>query len=92
MLKKVKNYCKYPLDLNDLKNIYTTLNSINKAYDAIIFIKPLGCTKGSAIIPIIQKICNQHKIPILFLSYGTKIKENKIELEEFLNSIVRKKN
>lgn len=92
MLKKVKNYCKYPLNFNDLKNIYTTLNSINKAYDAVIFIKPLGCTKGAATIPIIQKICNQHKMPILFLSYGTKIKETRIKLEEFLNSIVRKKN
>lgn len=69
ILKKIKKYCKYKLGADGSDNIYRTLYLTKKKYDGIIHIKPFGCTPEITAIPIIQKICEENEIPIIFFSY-----------------------
>ncbi len=69
MLRTTKKYCKYTLGADGLDNVYRTIKLINKKYDGIIHTKPFGCTPEVGAIPIIQKICQENNMPILFFSY-----------------------
>ncbi len=82
---KTRKYCKYSLGADGLDNVYRTLNFINKKYDGIIHTKPFGCTPEIGAIPIIQKICNDYNMPIIFFSYDveTSMEGFKTRLEAF---------
>ena len=69
ILFKTKKYCKYILGADGLDNVYRTLFYIDKNYDGIIHTKPFGCTPEIGAIPIIQKICGEVDMPIIFFSY-----------------------
>ena len=96
MLRQSKKYCKFTLGADGLDNVYRTLDSINKKYDGIIHTKPFGCTPEIGAIPIIQKICKEHEMPIIFLSYDVETSNEgiKTRLEAFydLLNIRRNKN
>ena len=42
---------------------------IKKKYDGIIHTKPFGCTPEITAIPIIQNVCKDYDMPILFFSF-----------------------
>ena len=95
MKRNVKYYCKYMLGADGLDNIYRTLYLSKKKYDGIIHIKPFGCTPEITAIPIIQKICEKEKTPIIFLSYDEESATTGIEtrLEAFKDLItIRREN
>lgn len=85
LLRKSKKYCKYTLGADGLDNVYRTLKLIDKKYDGIIHTKPFGCTPEIGAIPIIQKICNEHNMPIIFFSYDVETSNEgiKTRLEAF---------
>lgn len=85
MLRVTKNYCKYSLGADGLDNVYRSIKLINKAYDGIIHTKPFGCTPEIGAIPIIQKVCQEHEMPIIFFSYDTETSDEgiKTRLEAF---------
>ena len=85
LLWRTRKYCKYNLGADGLDNVYRTLNLINKKYDGIIHTKPFGCTPEIGAIPIIQKICNENNMPILFFSYDVETSNEgiKTRLEAF---------
>jgi len=94
ILKKSKNYIKYKLGADGVDNIYRTIDLINSGYDGIIHIKPFGCTPEISAIPIIQKVCNDNNMPIMFLSFDSQISEEgiKTRLEAFCEMIKEKRN
>lgn len=96
MQKKVKKYCKYRLGADGLDNIYRTLYLSKKNYDGIIHIKPFGCTPEITAIPIIQKICEEKEMPIIFFSYDAETStegiNTRLEAFEDLINIRRKQN
>lgn len=94
MLKKTKKYCKYTLGADGLDNVYRTLDLINKKYDGIIHTKPFGCTPEVGAIPIIQKICKEYEMPIIFLSYDTETSNEgiKTRLEAFYDLLNIRRN
>ena len=67
-LRTTKKYCKYSLGADGLDNVYRTIK-LSKKYDGIIHTKPFGCTPEIGAIPIIKKVANDKKIPIIFFSY-----------------------
>ncbi len=85
MLKVTKKYCKYSLGADGLDNVYRTIKLINKSYDGIIHTKPFGCTPEIGAIPIIQKIAQEHEMPIIFFSYDVETSDEgiKTRLEAF---------
>ena len=94
MLRKTKNYCKYTLGADGLDNVYRTIK-LSKKYDGIIHTKPFGCTPEIGAIPIIKKVANERKIPIIFFSYDSETSNEGIitRLEAFYDLIkFRKEN
>ena len=93
--RKVKKYCKYKLGADALDNIYRSLFLIKNKYDGIIHIKPFGCTPEITAIPIIQKICEEKQMPIIFFSYdeesGTEGIKTRLEAFQDLITIRREK-
>ena len=94
MLRVTKKYCKYSLGADGLDNVYRTIKLINKSYDGIIHTKPFGCTPEIGAIPIIQKICQENEMPILFFSYDVETSDEgiKTRLEAFEDLIKIRRN
>lgn len=93
LLFRSKKYCKYSLGADGLDNVYRTLDLIHKKYDGIIHTKPFGCTPEIGAIPIIQKICNDYNMPILFFSYDveTSTEGIKTRLEAFYDLLIARR-
>ena len=94
MLRVTKKYCKYSLGADGLDNVYRTIKLIYKSYDGIIHTKPFGCTPEIGAIPIIQKICQENEMPILFFSYDVETSDEgiKTRLEAFEDLIKIRRN
>lgn len=69
MHKTAKNYCKYNLGADGLDNVYRSIYLSKKKYDGIIHTKPFGCTPEIGAIPIIQNVCKDYNMPIIFFSF-----------------------
>lgn len=69
MYKTTKNYCKYNLGADGLDNVYRSIYLSKKKYDGIIHTKPFGCTPEIGAIPIIQNVCKDYDMPIIFFSF-----------------------
>ena len=94
MLRVTKQYCKYTLGADGLDNVYRTIKLCKMNYDGIIHIKPFGCTPEIGAIPIIQKICNDNNMPIIFFSYDSETSTEGIEtrLEAFKDLLTIRRN
>lgn len=94
LLWKTKKYCKYTLGADGLDNVYRTLDLIHKKYDGIIHTKPFGCTPEVGAIPIIQKICKEYEMPIIFLSFDVETSSEgiKTRLEAFYDLLNIRRN
>ena len=99
--RKVKKYLseiktiKYRMGADALDNIYFTNYLINNNYDGIIHIKSSFCTPEIGSMGIINKICEENDMPILFMSMDTNTTKVGFDtrLEAFLDMIeMRKEN
>lgn len=90
MLRVTKKYCKYSLGADGLDNVYRAIQLSRKNYAGIIHIKPFGCTPEIGAIPIIQKVCNDNNMPIIFFSYDAETSTEGIEtrLEAFKDLLI----
>jgi Uncharacterized protein conserved in bacteria len=93
MLNYAKKYIKYQIGADGLDNVYRTLKLIDEGYDGIIHIKPFGCTPEVGAIPIIDKICKEKKMPVIYFSFDnqTSIEGIKTRLEAFYDMLNMKK-
>lgn len=94
MLKMTKKYCKYTLGADGLDNVYRSIKLSKKHFDGIIHIKPFGCTPEIGAIPIIQKVCEDNNMPIIFFSFDAETGEEgiKTRLEAFKDLITVRRN
>jgi len=93
MLKYIKDYCKYTLGADGMDNVYRTKYLIDNDYDGIIHIKPFGCAPEIGAIPIIKRVCDEGKIPIIYFSFDSQTSEIgiKTRLEAFYDMLKIKK-
>lgn len=92
---KDKEYIKYRMGADALDNINRTKYLCLNNYDGIIHIKSSFCTPEIGAMPIINKICKKHNVPVIFLSFDTNTSEVgiKTRIEAFYDMIeMRKKN
>ena len=66
-LKKLKNV-KYKMGADAMDNIYYTKYLIDNKYDGIIHIKSSFCTPEIGSMSIINKMCEEKNMPLIFLS------------------------
>ncbi len=93
ILFKTRKYCKYELGADGLDNVYRTIIYTKRHYDGIIHTKPFGCTPEIGAIPIIQKICSEENMPIIFFSYDAQTSSEgiKTRLEAFFDLLEMRK-
>ncbi len=74
-LKKVSNYIKYTLGADGADNVIRTKYLCENKYDGIIHIKASFCTPEIGAMTIINKICKDYKVPIIFLTMDSNTSE-----------------
>ena len=97
--KKVKNYLKeldnvkYRMGADALDNVYYTKYLIDNNYDGIIHIKSSFCTPEIGSMSIINKVCEESNMPVLFLSMDTNTSKVGFEtrIEAFIDMIEMRK-
>lgn len=92
-LRYIKEYCKYTIGADGMDNIYRAKYLIDNGYDGLIHIKPFGCTPEIGAIPIIRKVCQDYKMPIIYFSFDSQTSETgiKTRLEAFYDMLKIKK-
>lgn len=94
-LKKTNDYIKYKMGADAADNIARTKWMCQNNYDGIIHIKSSFCTPEIGAMPIINKICNEYNVPVIFFSFDANTSETgiKTRLEAFFDMIeMRKEN
>ena len=93
LLKDVKSYVKYDLGADGLDNVARCQYLINKKYDGIIHIKPFGCTPEIGAIPIINRVCQEAKMPIIYFSFDAQTSDEgiKTRLEALVDMLKERK-
>lgn len=93
-LKKLNNI-KYKMGADAMDNIYYTKYLIDNNYDGIIHIKSSFCTPEIGSMGIINKMCEENNMPVLFLSQDSNTSNIGFEtrIEAFYDMIeMRKRN
>lgn len=95
MIKKVNKYITYKMGADAADNISRTKYLCDHKYDGIIHIKSSFCTPEIGAMPVINRICKEYSIPVIFLSFDANTSEVgiKTRLEAFYDMLeMRKKN
>lgn len=92
-LKKLNNI-KYKMGADAMDNIYYTKYLIDNKYDGIIHIKSTFCTPEIGSMSVINKMCEEADIPVLFMSMDINTSKVGMEtrLEAFYDMIEMRKN
>lgn len=94
-LKNVKEYIRYKMGADAADNIARAKYLCQNNYDGIIHIKSSFCTPEIGAMPIINKVCQDYHVPVIFFSFDANTSETgiKTRLEAFYDMIeMRKKN
>ncbi len=91
--KEIYDYCKYEMGPTSTANIWCAKYYATHGYDGIIHIKSAGCTPEIDIMPVLQNISKDYKIPILYLSYDTQNSDTGLDtrLEAFYDMLYLRK-
>lgn len=89
LLYQVRDYCKYTIGADGMDNVYRAKHLAEIGYDGLIHTKPFGCTPEIGAIPIIRKVCEDKKIPIIYFSFDSQTSETgiKTRLEAFYDML-----
>lgn len=91
-LKKI--FIKYRMGADALDNIYYTKYLCENDYDGIIHMKSSFCTPEISAMPIINKVANEYKVPVIFFSMDLNSSETgiKTRLEAFYDMLQMRRN
>lgn len=92
-LKYAKKYIKYRMGADAADNISRTKYLCEHGYDGIIHIKSSFCTPEIGAMPIINKICSEYQVPVLFFTFDSNTSEVgiKTRIEAFYDMIEMRK-
>jgi len=89
----IRGYAEYDMGATGMDTIDRALYCARHGYDGLIHVKSFGCTPEMDVIPVLQNISADYKIPIIYLSYDSQTSEAGIQtrLEAFYDMIVMRK-
>ena len=92
-IKMYSKYVKYRMGADATDNIIRTVDMCHEKYDGIIHIKSSFCTPEIGAMGIINKICKENDVPILFFSFDSNTSKVglKTRLEAF-NDMIEMRN
>lgn len=87
-------YIKYKMGADASDNIYRVLYLCKNKYDGIIHIKSSFCTPEIGAMSIINKICKEYNVPVIFFSFdsNTSLVGVRTRVEAFYDMIKMRKN
>ena len=91
---KIKDLCQYDMGPTSTANIWYARECAERGYDGIVHIKSAGCTPEIDVMPVLQNISADYKIPVLYLTYDAQTSDVGLmtRLEAFYDMIdMRKK-
>lgn len=91
--ENVKEYLKYDTGATGMHTVDRALQFARKGYDGIIHMKSFGCTPEVDVMPMLQRISNDYKIPILYFSFDQQTADAGIQtrLEAFYDMMTMRK-
>lgn len=93
LLKKSKKYIRYKMGADASDNIGRCMELCEANYDGIIHIKSSFCTPEIGAMRIIQKVCEDYKVPVLFFSFDANTSEVGLQtrIEAFVDMLEMRK-
>lgn len=90
---QIAEYCQYEMGPTSTANIWCAKNYAVNGFDGIIHVKSAGCTPEIDIMPILQNISRDYKIPVLYLTYDSQTSDTGLEtrVEAFYDMISMRK-
>lgn len=91
---KIRDLCSYEMGPTATANIWYARVCAERGFDGIVHIKSAGCTPEIDVMPVLQTISGEYKIPVLYLTYDTQTSDVGLmtRLEAFYDMIdMRKK-
>jgi len=91
---KVRDLCRYEMGPTSTANIWYARECAERRFDGLIHIKSAGCTPEIDVMPVLQNISRDYKIPVLYLTYDAQTSDVGLQtrLEAFYDMIdMRKK-
>jgi predicted nucleotide-binding protein (sugar kinase/HSP70/actin superfamily) len=68
---RIQDLCTYEMGPTSTANIWCAKDYAQRGFDGIIHVKSAGCTPEIDIMPVLQNISKDYKIPILYLTYDS---------------------
>ena len=66
---RIHDLCRFEMGPTSTANIWCARDYAERGFDGLIHLKSAGCTPEIDIMPVLQNIGEQYKIPILYLTY-----------------------
>lgn len=90
---RIKDLCTYEMGPTSTANIWCARDYAEKGFDGIIHVKSAGCTPEIDIMPVLQNIGTDYKIPILYLTYDSQTSDTGLmtRIEAFYDMIQMRK-
>ncbi len=91
--KSIKDYAKYDMGATSMYTIKSALDYAKEGYDGIIHLKSFGCTPEIDAMPVLQRIAEDYKIPIIYFSFDSQTSDVGINtrIEAFYDMIMMRK-
>ena len=90
---RIKDLCTYEMGPTSTANIWCARDYAERGFDGIIHVKSAGCTPEMDIMPVLQNIGADYKIPILYLTYDSQTSDTGLmtRIEAFYDMIQMRK-
>lgn len=88
-----KDYMRYDMGPTSAATVGAAVDYARLGFDGIVHVKSFGCTPEVDVMPLLQRVSADYKIPVLYLSYDTQTGDAGLEtrVEAFYDMIARKK-
>ncbi len=91
---KIQDLCRYDMGPTSTANIWYARECAERGFDGLVHIKSAACTPEIDVMPVLQNISADYKIPVLYLTYDAQTSDVGLmtRLEAFYDMIdMRKK-
>jgi predicted nucleotide-binding protein (sugar kinase/HSP70/actin superfamily) len=91
---KIQDLCAYDMGPTSTANIWYARECAERGFDGLVHVKSAACTPEIDVMPVLQNISGDYKIPVLYLTYDAQTSDVGLmtRLEAFYDMIdMRKK-
>lgn len=89
----IAEYSSYDMGPTSTFNIAWAKRYAEEGYDGIVHIKSAGCTPEIDVMPVLQRLSRDYRVPVLFLTFDTQTSDAGLDtrLEAFYDMIAMRK-